>query len=411
MAKKLTKKQKEKVRKFALANWKCLLVLFLIVVLLLVVAYYAGWLDILINKFRKDEEPVLSTAGGYETKVDEFGELKVTFLDVGQADCIIIELPDGKNMIIDGGDFKSDQTIISNYTKDNNINTFHYMLLTHSDRDHVGNLDWVLDNYKVNFIFRPNVYSLNDLSKDIPDTFNRRVDNSSAYICDTDTYAEFIVSAYNEGCVTEYVNKDSDFSNKMICGDKELSYTFDFLTPVANREMVTYKDANNYSPIFTLEYAGKKIMFNGDAEKKMLEEFLTNYQMKDNDVDVLKVGHHGSENATTLNFINEITPEYGVIMCELGNDFKHPHKEALEILENSNMQVYRTDCNGTIILKVSSNGIMNWSLSRTDLTYNFKCGSEMPKTLKFIPLYKDYNFLIDVVSNLRDYTFVRKEVC
>ena len=84
-------------------------------------AYYKGWFDKL---FKKHEEPTLSTAGGYTTEVGTLKDIKVNFLDVGQGDAMIIELPDGKNMIIDSGDKSNNakNAINTNITKNNNRN-------------------------------------------------------------------------------------------------------------------------------------------------------------------------------------------------------------------------------------------------------------------------------------------------
>ena len=100
MPKKLTKKQKKQVRNFVSRNIILVSVLLIIIVSFVVFAYYRGWLD---KFFKKEETPTLSTAGGYVTTVDNLKDIKVNFLDVGQGDSMIIELPDGKHMIIDSG--------------------------------------------------------------------------------------------------------------------------------------------------------------------------------------------------------------------------------------------------------------------------------------------------------------------
>lgn len=372
--KKLTKKQQREINKTIKAHWKFFLVLFLIVVTLGVVAYCMGWLDIL---FKKDEEPpVLSTAGGHVTVVDEIGDLEVNFLNVGQADCIIIELPDNKTMMIDTGINKSSQTVISNFLTANSIEYIDYMLITHSDEDHVDNADWVLNNYSVRYIFRPNIYSTHASVADIPSDFNRKVEGG--YECSTKCYAEFIISAYNEGCTTEYFNKDSDFTNKVKCGSIEKSYTFNFLTPTAKREDVVYDNPNEYSPIMILEYEGRRIMLGGDAEIDTIEEYCEAYGSQYN-VDVWKAGHHGSSNAISEEYLNAIDPEYVVIQCELGNKHDHPHPETMQLLKDyhEDIIVYRNDTNGTITFQVSSTGEMSWSMENTDTTHNYKSGVEL----------------------------------
>lgn len=376
MAKKLTKREREKVNKFIFANWKVLLVLVLLVIVLIGVAYYMGWLDILFVDKDNNVPPNYSTAGGYTKEVTEFGNLQVNFLQVGQADCIVIELPDQRTMMIDTGDSKSDRTVISEFFEGNNIKYIDYLLITHSDSDHVGNADWLLETYDVGFIFRPYVYSNNSISAGVPDTFNKKNSNNKAYICESDIYANFIVFAYNEGCTVEYFNKDSDFSNTLKCGESSMTYTFDFLTPTASVKNISYTNANDYSPIMMLEYAGRKIIFNGDAEEENLGEYCDTYGDK-NDVDVLKVGHHGSRNATTEEYISAITPEYAVIQNGWNKNYKHPHKEALQILSNHNVDIYRTDTNGNITLTINPSGEMSWEFVEDDMSENLFDGEKM----------------------------------
>ncbi len=414
MAKRLTKRQKRELNNIAKRHWKSIIVVLLLLVVFCVVAYYMGWFDILLAKFRPDDDDddiVLSTAGGYETEVTQFDALKVSFLDVGQADCIIIELPDGKNMIIDSGDFASDQDVISEFTTANDIDTFHYLLLTHQDRDHVGNMDWVLENYKVNFIFRPNNYSSHSLASGLPAEFNPVIDEDGAYVSTSAAYAEFLVAAYNEGCTVELFNKDSDFTNTMILGEEKKTYTFDFLTPIAVREQVKYDNPNDYSPIFVLEYAGRTIMFNGDAEEEALEEYLTTYTNSYKNIDVLKVGHHGSYNATSAEFLTAVDPEIAVVQCGLGNDYGHPHQQVLDMLSNyGDIELYRTDTNGTITLNIGANGSMTTTLTRTDLSYNYTCGEDMPETLQTFRYNEEVSSIVEIVRALRECAFIERKV-
>ncbi len=376
MAKRLTKRQKQKVGKFVGKNIVLVTILLIIIIGLLFFAYYKGWLD---KFFKKGEEPTLSTAGGYVTEVSTLKDIKVNFLNVGQGDSMIVELPDGKNMIIDSGDkSNSAKNAIKNFTDSKNIQKFDYLLLTHADSDHVGNMSWVIDTYEIKYIFRPNNYSDNSISSSLTSDFNTKTEGG--YVATSQVYANFMVSAYNEKCPVEIVNKDSDFSNKVVFNGTEYTYTFDFLTPVADKSQVKYSDPNNYSPLVMLKFRDKTIMFTGDAEEKMLSEYVDNYGSSNN-VDVLKVGHHGSRNATTSEFIESIDPEYAVIQCGFKNKFKHPHPETLNILSgyDSNLKVYRNDTNGLITLNLGSG--LEFNLENPDLTYNFTCGEDMPSTL------------------------------
>lgn len=383
MAKKLTKIEKQKLNNLAIKHWRIVVAIFVLLAIFLTLAYFMGWLD----KFFKKDPPVLSTAGGYSTTVQELKDLEINFLDVGQGDCIIIELPDGKNMIIDSGKYNSCQDVISDFTERNNIDTFDYLLLTHQDDDHAGNMNWVIDNYKVNYIFRPNNYSGHKNSEILPEEFNP---NTDGYDSNTKTYSEFMISAYNEKCTVEVFNKDSDFTNEIICDGEKYSYSFNFWTPTSDRLAIEYNDPNNYSPIMSLEYGNKKIMFTGDAELENINEYVETYGSQNN-IDVLKVGHHGSENATTQAFVEAIDPEFAIIQCGLNNSYGHPHSETLGVLNSHDggVTVFRNDTNGTITLSFGINDVINsssFTLEKADCSGNLIPGvkpSEQELNIKY----------------------------
>lgn len=124
-------------------------------------------------------------------------------------------------------------------------------------------------------------------------------------------------------------------------------YTFDgnvlvrFLSPVKN-----YSDANENSIVVQLAYGKNRFLFMGDAEEKAERDILAaGYDLE---CDVLKLGHHGSYTATSLDFLRRADPVYGVISCGRDNSYGHPHAETLAKLEDEDVQVYRTDTMGTI---------------------------------------------------------------
>ena len=156
MSKGLSKRQKKEVHKFALANWKVLLAIFLILVVLCVVAYYLGWFEKLKNYFDKDDEPVMSVAGGHETRVERLEDLQVNFLDIGQGDCIIIELPDGKNMIIDSGENLEDLDLLVKIKKIQNFVTTK-VIVTSTIQDKTTILNHGAD------LYLPKPYEITDL--------------------------------------------------------------------------------------------------------------------------------------------------------------------------------------------------------------------------------------------------------
>ena len=112
-----------------------------------------------------------------------------------------------------------------------------------------------------------------------------------------------------------------------------------------------YDNENDNSNVIYTELNGYKFMFMGDASSTTEKEILNKYNLPD--IDVLKVGHHGSKTSSNKEFINEINPKYSVISVGKNNRYGHPNKEALNNLENS--KIYRTDEDGSIMFKMKNN--------------------------------------------------------
>ncbi len=126
----------------------------------------------------------------------------------------------------------------------------------------------------------------------------------------------------------------------------------DILAPVEIDE----GELNNCSIIIKITYESDSYLFIGDAEKEELSTVTA-----DMSADVLKVGHHGSRTSTTEEFLEEVNPEYAVISCGVDNDYGHPHEEAISLLNEFNVEYYRTDLQGTI--KITSDGSRNYSVT------------------------------------------------
>ena len=308
------------------------------------------------------------------------GDLAVHFLDVGQGDCIIIELPDGKNAIIDaGGDAKNttnekcEDRIISNINE-LKIKTFDYMILTHTDADHVDYMDTVLEEYDVLNIYRPAFNSKSEKAVGV---------NPQYGTVQTVTYDNFVTAVKQE---QEEIGAKVEFN----IGKKEIvgkGYRFDiygveekwYLKDVVGDEtQIDAKEKNKVSPMVLLTYNAekdvRKIMFTGDAEGKGGNNgeslFLENYN--DNiDIDLLKVGHHGSSSSASDEFLKRLDPEYAVISVGVENNHGHPNQNCLDRLANYTdgrgqygVQVYMTKVYGDIIVRVNKQGDMSF---KTDI--------------------------------------------
>ena len=112
-----------------------------------------------------------------------------------------------------------------------------------------------------------------------------------------------------------------------------------------------YDNENDNSSVIYTELSGYNFMFMGDASSTTEKEIIDKYNLPD--IDVLKVGHHGSRTSSSIEFINEINPEYSIISVGKNNRYGHPNKEVLDALEES--KIYRTDQNGSIMFKINNN--------------------------------------------------------
>lgn len=361
MAKKKNKREKE-LQKFV----ACLVVIIIITVIVLAVFYISNGYKFDFGFLKKESE---SVSVNY-SEVDNVRDLKVYFIDIGQGDCIFIELPDGKNMLIDTGEKRNaGKAKIDKYLRDEKGNkvTIDYCVATHPDSDHIGLMPYVYEQYDVLKSYRPYVYSENKSASALPYELNKgiKIKNSS------NIYYDYITNVNAEQTYWEFFKDDSDFSNGFTGKDGEIyEYTVNFVMPYADNlnDYQYFTTPNDFSAVIMLEYADRKILFTGDieyetgkkgAEQSFIREFSTNNPAMV-DCDVLKVAHHGSDSSTSPEFLSLVKPEYSVISCGLSNKHRHPLKSTLDNLVNCGSEIYRTDLQGTIILTIDSKGIMTF---------------------------------------------------
>ena len=243
-------------------------------------------------------------------------DIKLTILDVGQGDSTLLKLPYNRaNILIDtGGLINSEYQLSKNktipYLKSIGINTITYLILTHGDYDHMGEAINLVNNFKVEkVIFNCGPY--NDLEKELIEVLDKKK-----------------IKYYS--CIKE-LNIDN---NKLY-----------FL------QTNEYDNENDNSNVIYTELNGYKFMFMGDASITTEKEILEKYKLPD--IDVLKVGHHGSKTSSSIEFINEINPKYSIISVGKNNRYGHPNKEVLNNLKVS--KIYRTDQYGSIMFKIKNN--------------------------------------------------------
>ncbi|MGD9901170.1 MAG: ComEC/Rec2 family competence protein [Spirochaetales bacterium] len=325
---------------------KMRIVIFIILLTALIGSlFYTEQIETLINVGYSNNGAVL----------DENG-LVVHFVNVGQGDGIVIELPDDKTMIIDGGPTSSADDLIDyidNNVFDSGTSTFDYMVLTHSDADHIGAIDEILGAYQVNNIYRPKIYATYENIADGYETIETAPNGTKS--TDTLTYYKAIDAVLNEPNCDIYFT-DEICGTSINGGSGANSYSITFLSPSQSY----YSDTNEYSPIMVLEYNGKTMMFTGDAPISSEEEVLNNYTL--GHIDLLKLGHHGSDTSTGTELLSAITPTYAIISVGANNSYGHPSEETINRLLYSGVlreDIFRTDENGNIVANVNILGDIN----------------------------------------------------
>lgn len=233
--------------------------------------------------------------------------LKVHYLDVGQGDSIFIELPNNETMLIDAAESYQSENII-NYLKNLNYQKIDYVIGTHPHTDHIGGLKDIINTFEIGKIYMPKVVSTTKTYENLLMTIkekNLKINTAKAgtSIIDTDTLKINILAPNNS----------------------------------------TYTELNNYSVVTKITYGTTKFLFMGDAEK------LSENEIKENvTADVIKIGHHGSNTSSSIDFIKKVNAKYGIISVGLNNKYNLPKEETITNWENSGTKIYLTSINGTI---------------------------------------------------------------
>lgn len=239
--------------------------------------------------------------------------LKVHYLDVGQGDSIFVELPNNETMLIDAAESYQSENII-NYLKNLNYQKIDYVIGTHPHTDHIGGLKDIINTFEIGKIYMPKVVST------------------------TKTYESLLMAIKNKNLKINTAKAGTS----IIDTD---TLKINILAP--NNSI--YTELNNYSVVTKITYGTTKFLFMGDAEK------LSENEIKENvTADVIKIGHHGSNTSSSIDFIKKVNAKYGIISVGLNNKYNLPKEETITNWENSGTKIYLTSTNGTI--RASSDG-------------------------------------------------------
>ncbi|MDO8571172.1 MAG: ComEC/Rec2 family competence protein [bacterium] len=260
---------------------------------------------------------IILLLGIYGITFGDSTTLTIDVFDVGQGDAILIRTPYHQSILIDGGGDATVQEKLGRtlpfYDRELDL-----VLLTHPHADHVNGLPGVLRHYDIRKV----------LATDIAH------ENSG--------YAEFLKTVKEK-----HIPLEGARAGKIFRLGPDL--TLEILTPNEDLSDRHIEDLNDSSIVARLIYRKKSFLFTGDAGRDVEESLLSGHV--DLDSDVLKVGHHGSEGATTEHFLDSVTPEVALISVGKKNRYGHPHTALLERLMKHGIKTYRTDQEGDIRIK------------------------------------------------------------
>lgn len=272
---------------------------------------------------------IIITAAVYFAKQDNkapaatpTSELQVHFIDVGQADCILL-INEDESMLIDAGN-NDDGELVTAYLQSQGISTLTYAVGTHPHEDHIGGLDVVIRNFGIQNLLMPRIQA------------------------NTKTF-EDVLDAAIEKELTITAPKQGD------------SFTLGTATVTAVHCYNKTDDYNNASLMFRVDFGETSFLFTGDAEREAENAVLLSGV--DIDCDVLKAGHHGSSTSSSRAFLDAVSPAYAVITCGVDNSYGHPHRETMQALNARDITIYRTDQQGNI--RVFSDGkTLRWETAK-----------------------------------------------
>lgn len=236
----------------------------------------------------------------------------IHYIDVGQGDCILIQV-NNKNLLIDSGP-SSNRKDLLNYLEKLDIKKFDYIIATHPHEDHIGNMDTIIKRYNIGSFYSPKVI-----------TSSTTFENMISALVDKNLK----INVLKKGVKGIDLGKNTEI---------------EVFSPLEN---ISSDNLNDYSPIIKITFLDNSFLFTGDAEISTEDTVLS--ENNNLNCDILKVGHHGSSTSTSPDFLISANPSVAIISVGKNNSYGHPTSETLSLLNSYNIRTIRTDINGTVI--------------------------------------------------------------
>lgn len=307
-------------------------VLYYVFLIVWCVIYYMKVFSGISGKYRNVLPVILYLIITIQLRYDTGCSMKISMLDVGQGDSIVLQTSDGFNALFDGGS-TSKKNIgryrIYTYLKYAGVRSLDYVFVSHPDKDHISGIYELIDmcdnTFEIKNIVLPHINDTDETLLEIRKMADR-VGINVLYACRGDALSAGNLSI---SCVHPCKNYN-------------------------------YESANDYSAVYLISFGKFSMLMTGDAESKAEKCLIQDARKSDSVVDlqklsginVLKAGHHGSRGASSENFLRFVKPETALISCGVDNSYGHPHKETLQRLKEAGTKVYRTDDGGEIMVRV-----------------------------------------------------------
>lgn len=269
-----------------------------------------------------NEDFYLKILSATQQGVTESSDVEVHFIDVGQAECILIKTP-GKNVLIDAGNLGCEKEI-ENHLRTNGVYVIDLFITTHPHADHIGSASEIVKRFPIGEVIIPK----------IPNEF----------LPTTSLYEDFLRTLSKRNCSVSYSETGKVFE---LGGGAVLE--------IISPEGYSGDNLNNYSVISKLTFGETSFLFTGDAEEEI--ELALVSSGADISCTVLNAGHHGSSTSNSALFLKAANPEYAAISCGRNNDYGHPHREIISSFKDFGIKYFRTDYDGDIIFRTDGKSV------------------------------------------------------